>query len=351
MEAALALGTLVLVTAAAVSAVAAVGAGVRCADAARELARQAARGATERGLAAVAVLAPAGADAELRTDGDAVVAVVRARPVPLLPVTVGATATAVLEPGAGVSGPVAPAGDTAPAPGSSAAPVADTPGAPTRGTPGRDRRRGSAAPRPARRAGGATVTGRAGALGLRRTGTAAPTGGRHPGRIGRTGFPPWLQHPQRHRPCRWRRQSAHAVGAGFRLAVGRRARTFVRDDRGIASVWAATAAAALLLTAAVCIDVGAAIRARQVAAAAADLSALAAAGRSVGGVEDACRAAAELAARNGAELTGCRLDGWDALVETRVARAGLLPTRGPATARARAGPAPLDGRGTTGRPR
>ncbi|MEU6696222.1 TadE family type IV pilus minor pilin [Pseudonocardia sp. NPDC046786] len=112
VEAALALAALVLVTAAAVAAVAAVGASVRCADAARELVRQAARGDVERGRAAVAALAPSGAESELRIGGDTVVASVRARPVRLLPVTVGASAVAVLEPGAsGAGGPGGAAGD------------------------------------------------------------------------------------------------------------------------------------------------------------------------------------------------------------------------------------------------
>ncbi|WP_337831146.1 TadE family type IV pilus minor pilin [Pseudonocardia sp. TMWB2A] len=99
VEAALALGTLVAVTAAAVGAVAAVAAGVRCTDAARELARQAARGDTERGRAVAAQLAPAGAEPELRLDGDLVVVTVRVRPVGLLPVTISGTATAAVEPG------------------------------------------------------------------------------------------------------------------------------------------------------------------------------------------------------------------------------------------------------------
>ncbi|MEK6463915.1 TadE family type IV pilus minor pilin [Pseudonocardia alni] len=99
VEAALALGTLVAVTAAAVGAVAAVAAGVRCTDAARELARQAARGDTERGRAVAAQLAPAGAEPELRLDGDLVVVTVRVRPVGLLPVTISGTASAAVEPG------------------------------------------------------------------------------------------------------------------------------------------------------------------------------------------------------------------------------------------------------------
>ncbi|GAA4964885.1 TadE family type IV pilus minor pilin [Pseudonocardia tropica] len=99
VEAALALGTLVAVTAAAVGAVAAVAAGVRCTDAARELARQAARGDTDRGRAVAAQLAPAGAEPELRLDGDLVVVTVRVRPVELLPVTISGTASAAVEPG------------------------------------------------------------------------------------------------------------------------------------------------------------------------------------------------------------------------------------------------------------
>lgn len=116
-----------------------------------------------------------------------------------------------------------------------------------------------------------------------------------------------------------------------------------RGDDGVASVWTATAAAVLLLTATVCVDVAAAVRARHVAAAAADLAALAAAGRTVDGPGPACALAADVAARNGARLTGCRLEGWDALVETRTPWTGLLPVHDPAGARARAGPAPVDG--------
>ena len=119
----------------------------------------------------------------------------------------------------------------------------------------------------------------------------------------------------------------------------------LRGDDGVASVWTATAAAVLLLTAMVCIDVAAAVRARHIASPAADLSALAAAGRSVDGPGPACAVAADIAARNGAEVTGCRLDGWDSLVETQTQWSGLLPVRDPASARARAGPAPVDGGG------
>lgn len=125
----------------------------------------------------------------------------------------------------------------------------------------------------------------------------------------------------------------------------------LRGDDGAASVWAATATAVVLLTACLCLDVAGAVRARHVAAAAADLSALAAAGRSVDGPDAACATAVDVAARNGAGLTRCRLDGWDALVETRTQWSGLLPVHAPATARARAGPAPVDGIGNRFSPR
>lgn len=100
VEAALALGSLALVTALAVSAVAAVGASVRCTDAARELARLAARGEPDRGRTLAARLAPTGARIELTVRGDEAVAEVTAAAVPSLPVHVSARAVSVLEPGA-----------------------------------------------------------------------------------------------------------------------------------------------------------------------------------------------------------------------------------------------------------
>ena len=142
METALALGTLVLVTAAAVAAVAAVVAGVRCTDAARELARQAARGDTDRGRSAAAALAPTGAESELRIDGDVVVATVRARPVALLPIPVSGSATAVVEPGlsadgvAGTPPPLSPMDPTGPADGPAHAPADTAAGTPPAGPSG-----------------------------------------------------------------------------------------------------------------------------------------------------------------------------------------------------------------------
>ncbi|ANY06451.1 hypothetical protein AFB00_09280 [Pseudonocardia sp. HH130630-07] len=101
----MALGTLVLVTAAAVAAVATVAAGVRCTDAARELARLAARGDADQGRIAAAALAPGGAETELRLGGQTVVATVRARPVGLLPLAVEGSSVAVTEAGVGAAPP------------------------------------------------------------------------------------------------------------------------------------------------------------------------------------------------------------------------------------------------------
>lgn len=95
----MAVGTLVLVASAAIGGVATVMASVRCADAARELARLAARGEPERGRAAAAEIAPGRARVELRADGDTVLVTVAAAPLGPLPLEVSGTAAAVLEPG------------------------------------------------------------------------------------------------------------------------------------------------------------------------------------------------------------------------------------------------------------
>ncbi|QJY50416.1 TadE family type IV pilus minor pilin [Pseudonocardia broussonetiae] len=99
VEAALALCSLVAVLAVAVGAVASVAVSVRCIDAARELARLAARGEPDRGREIAARLAPFGARIELVVRGDEVLVEVTAAAVPPLPLRVGARAAAVLEPG------------------------------------------------------------------------------------------------------------------------------------------------------------------------------------------------------------------------------------------------------------
>lgn len=99
VEAAIAVGALVLVAAAVIAAVASVLASVRCVDAARELARAASRGDTDGGRAAAARIAPSGATMDVRVDGESVVVVVAAEPVGLLPVEVTGRATGLMEPG------------------------------------------------------------------------------------------------------------------------------------------------------------------------------------------------------------------------------------------------------------
>lgn len=103
VEAALALCTLVVFLALAIGAMAAVAASIRCIDAARELARLAARGEPDRGRAVAVMLAPAGARLELSRDGDTIVAEVSVEPLRPLPVRVDGRAVAAVEPGAEIS--------------------------------------------------------------------------------------------------------------------------------------------------------------------------------------------------------------------------------------------------------
>ena len=109
-------------------------------------------------------------------------------------------------------------------------------------------------------------------------------------------------------------------------------------DRGSATVWTAGAVAVVLVIAVAGMHLGGVLLARHRAESAADLAALAAAGRSVAGVQVACARASGLAERMTVELVSCRLEGWDALVEVRVRPGGPLARFGAATARARAGP-------------
>ncbi|WP_252435799.1 TadE family type IV pilus minor pilin [Pseudonocardia humida] len=104
VEAALALCSLAVFLAVAVGAVAAVTASVRCTDAARELARLAARGEPDRGRAVAAAVAPGGAELSLTAgdgavDGATVVAEVSARLFAPLPLRVTGRAVAAVEPG------------------------------------------------------------------------------------------------------------------------------------------------------------------------------------------------------------------------------------------------------------
>lgn len=111
-------------------------------------------------------------------------------------------------------------------------------------------------------------------------------------------------------------------------------------DHGSASVWVAGGLAALLVLVSLIIGVGAAAVTRHRAASAADLAALAAAAHASSGQEQACARARWVAHQMRVQLTGCRLRGWDAVVEVAARPPDLLVGFGSASAHARAGPVP-----------
>lgn len=106
-------------------------------------------------------------------------------------------------------------------------------------------------------------------------------------------------------------------------------------DSGTATVWAACAIGALLVVAGPVFSFGSVVLARQRAADAADLAALAAAGQADHGREAACERARSVADGMAVRLLSCRFRQWDALVEVEATVAGGL---GVASAHARAGP-------------
>lgn len=111
-----------------------------------------------------------------------------------------------------------------------------------------------------------------------------------------------------------------------------------RRDRGVATVWAASAVAVLLSVMVFGISFGLAVVGRHRAEAAADLAALAAAAHAVDGEQVACAYGDRVVAAMGGTLRSCRLEGWRVSVEVEVrAAVPLLPT-GTAYGRARAGP-------------
>ncbi|MEV4493269.1 Rv3654c family TadE-like protein [Micromonospora coxensis] len=111
-----------------------------------------------------------------------------------------------------------------------------------------------------------------------------------------------------------------------------------RTDRGGATVCLLVVGLVFVLVGVFGAAIGSARVARHQARAAADFAALAAAGLVLRGDAAACGAADELASANGARLTGCRLDGLDALVTVEVPVTPLPGFHRAATATARAGP-------------
>jgi secretion/DNA translocation related TadE-like protein len=110
-----------------------------------------------------------------------------------------------------------------------------------------------------------------------------------------------------------------------------------RDDRGSATVWALAAGSVVVSFALAVAAVGAAIVSRHRAQAAADLAALAGALAALDGDDVACQRATVIATANGADLTGCEVEGLDVVVTVQ-----SMPTLiGSARASARAGPVDL----------
>ncbi len=125
---------------------------------------------------------------------------------------------------------------------------------------------------------------------------------------------------------------------GGDYAAGRR--SWVRGDRGSASVWLLGLCSVLVLAAVAAVLLGSALVTRHRAIAAADLSALAAAATALEGAGPACAAAAGIATSMGAELTACALSGVVADVTVTVtAELGVV---GLASARASARAGPVD---------
>ncbi|HZZ50832.1 MAG TPA: Rv3654c family TadE-like protein [Pseudonocardia sp.] len=115
---------------------------------------------------------------------------------------------------------------------------------------------------------------------------------------------------------------------------------FPISDRGVATVWAATAVAVLLALGAFGIQLGSAITIRHRVEAAADLAALAAAAHRMEGESLACGYAARVAVGMATRLESCELETATVRVQITARGPTIVPVPlGSATGRARAGPA------------
>ncbi|WP_158848134.1 Rv3654c family TadE-like protein [Saccharothrix deserti] len=106
------------------------------------------------------------------------------------------------------------------------------------------------------------------------------------------------------------------------------------DDRGAASVVAVAVAGVWFALVVVGVQVGEAVVTRHRLSAAADLGALAAAGRLVSGAAHACERAKWVVERMDARLAACDVHGWEVIVRV----SGPASVFGAPSARARAGP-------------
>lgn len=109
------------------------------------------------------------------------------------------------------------------------------------------------------------------------------------------------------------------------------------SQRGSATVLALPLLGTLTLAALLLALVGGALATRRSAASAADLAALAGAAAVQQG-RDGCAEAAAIAARNGAVVSECRVEGRELRVTVRAEAARLFGRGVTVTARARAGP-------------
>lgn len=115
--------------------------------------------------------------------------------------------------------------------------------------------------------------------------------------------------------------------------------TCVKDDRGVATVWAAGIIAVLVSMAVFGLRLGGAVIARHQAESAADLAALAGAEQVFMGERYSCAQARGVTDRMGTRLVSCHLRGWDVLVDVSAQPDGWLSGFAAAAGRARAGPA------------
>lgn len=111
-----------------------------------------------------------------------------------------------------------------------------------------------------------------------------------------------------------------------------------RREDGFVTVAVLGLLAVLLAVGTLVTAVGSIAVLRHRAASAADLAALAAAGRPLEGPVAACAAADRVARAHGAALRSCRFEGSDALVEVTLRGTGRLARAGHVVGRARAGP-------------
>ncbi|MFB9427925.1 Rv3654c family TadE-like protein [Streptoalloteichus tenebrarius] len=110
-----------------------------------------------------------------------------------------------------------------------------------------------------------------------------------------------------------------------------------RDD-GSATLLAVATVFAVLVVTAVVVQIAVATITRRRAESAADLAALAAAAHALSGPEAACDRARWIAESMRTQVTNCRFEQWDALVEIEAGVSGPLGGFPATHAKARAGP-------------